>query len=124
MVRDMYLLKRRRAVPVAENDQVIGMVSISDVRTLPQDAWATTTVERIMTREPLHAVKPDDDLNTAMQAIAQYDLNQVPVLNQGKLVGILSRANVINFLQLKRELGMKGGSDSKRQQSQTEITHR
>jgi Zn-dependent protease len=123
LVRDMFLLKRRRAVPVAENDRVIGMVSISDVRTLPQDAWATTTVERIMTREPLHAVKPDDDLNTAMQAIAQYDLNQVPVLNQGKLVGILSRANVINFLQLKRELGMKGGSDSKRQQSQTEITH-
>jgi Zn-dependent protease/CBS domain-containing protein len=123
LVRDMFLLKRRRAVPVAENDRLIGMVSISDVRTLPQDAWATTTVERIMTREPLHAVKPDDDLNTAMQAIAQYDLNQVPVLNQGKLVGILSRANVINFLQLKRELGMKGGSDSKRQQSQTETTH-
>jgi len=123
LVRDMFLLKRRRAVPVAEGDRIIGMVSISDVRALPQDAWATTSVERIMTREPLHAVKPDDDLNTAMQAIAQYDLNQVPVLNQGKLVGILTRANVINFLQLKRELGMKGGSDSKRQRGQTEISH-
>lgn len=123
LVRDMFLLKRRRAVPVAEGDRIIGMVSISDVRALPQDAWTTTSVERIMTREPLHAVKPDDDLNTAMQAIAQYDLNQVPVLNQGKLVGILSRANIINFLQLKRELGMKGGSDSKRQRGQTEISH-
>jgi Mg/Co/Ni transporter MgtE len=68
-----------------------------------------------MTRELLHAVKPDDDLNTAMKVIAQYDLNQVPVLAQGKLVGILSRANVINFLQLKQELGMKRGRDAKQQ---------
>jgi hypothetical protein len=31
------------------------------------------------------------------------------VLDQGKLVGILTRANLINFLHLKQELGMKGG---------------
>lgn len=122
LVRDMFLVKRRRAVPVAEGDRIVGMVSISDVRSLSQDAWASTPVERIMTKEPLHAVKLDDDLNTAMQVIAQFDLNQIPVLNQGKLVGILSRANVINYLQLKRELGMKNSSDTKRSPGRIEIT--
>lgn len=124
LVRDTFLLRRRRTVPVAEGDRIIGMVSISDVRALPQEEWPIVPVERIMTREPLHAVKPDDDLNTAMKVIAQYDLNQVPVLNQGKLVGILSRANVINFLQLKHELGMKGGRDTKRQASTTPLPPR
>ncbi|HEX9896899.1 MAG TPA: site-2 protease family protein [Dehalococcoidales bacterium] len=121
LVRDAFLLRRRRAVPVADGDRIVGMVSISDVRALSQEEWAMTPVERIMTREPLHAVKPDDDLNTAMKIIAQYDLNQVPVLNQGKLVGILSRANVINFLQLKQELGIKRGRDTKRQAGSTPL---
>ena len=113
LVRDVFLVRRRRTVPVAEDDRIIGMVAISDVRALPQEEWPIVPVERIMTREPLHAVKPEDDLNTALKVIAQYDLNQVPVLNQGKLVGILSRANVINFLQLKHELGMKRGRGAK-----------
>lgn len=121
LVRDTFLLRRRRSIPVAEADRIIGMVSISDVRTLPQEEWPIVPVERIMTREPLHALKPDDDLNTAMKVIAQYDLNQVPVLNQGKLVGILSRANVINFLQLKQELGMKRGRDTKQQMGPTPL---
>lgn len=121
LVREMFLLKRHRAVPVAEGDRIIGMVSISDVRKLPQEAWSTTIVERIMTREPLHAVKPGDDLNVAMQVIAQYDLNQIPVLSQGRLVGILSRANLINFLQLRRELGMKGGGGTKQQRGRIGI---
>jgi predicted transcriptional regulator len=77
-----------------------------------------------MTREPLHAVKPEDDLNTALKVIAQYDLNQVPVLNQGKLVGILSRANVINFLQLKHELGMKSGRGAKQRKDSTPMISR
>lgn len=114
LVRDTFLIRRRRAIPVSDGDRILGMVSISDVRTLPQTEWAITPVERIMTKEPLHAVKPDDDLNTAMKVIAQYDLNQVPVINQGRLDGILSRANVINFLQLRQELGLKNRQGTKK----------
>jgi Zn-dependent protease len=109
LVRDFFLSRRRRAIPVAEGDRIIGMVSISDVRKLPQEQWETATVARIMSREPLYTVKPEDTLDHAMKLIAQNDLNQVPVLDQGKLVGILTRANLINFLHLKQELGMKGG---------------
>jgi Zn-dependent protease/CBS domain-containing protein len=107
LVRDFFLSRRRRAVPVAQGDRIIGMVSISDVRKLPQAQWETSTVEQIMTREPLRTVSPGDNLNLALQIIAKNDLNQVPVLDNGKLVGILTRANVIGFLQLKQELGMK-----------------
>lgn len=108
LVRDIFLLKRRRAIPVTDGDQIVGMVSITDVRDLPQEQWALTPVERIMTRGPIHTVTPGDDLATALKLIAQLDLNQVPVLSGGKLVGILSRANVISFLQLRQELGTKG----------------
>jgi CBS domain-containing protein len=87
---------------------LVGIVTISDVKAVPQEKWPITPVSQVMHREPIHAVKPEDDLNAAMKIIAQYDLNQIPVLSRGKLVGVLTRADVINYLQLSQELNIKG----------------
>ena len=54
-----------------------------------------------------YSVTLDDDLNSAMTLMAEHDLNQVLVLQQGQLVGLLSRADIIRHLQLSQELGMK-----------------
>jgi len=95
-------------VPVVENETLVGVITISDIKTLPPEKWPVTPVLQVMHREPIHAVKPEDDLNMAMKLMAQYDLNQIPVLTQGKLVGMLTRADVINYLQLSQELHIKG----------------
>jgi Zn-dependent protease len=108
LVQTIFVQKRKRAVPVAEGDNLVGVVTISDIKSLPQERWAMTPVLQVMHRAPIHTVKPEDDLNTAMKLMAQYDLNQIPVLNMGKLVGMLTRADVINYLQLSQELHIKG----------------
>jgi Zn-dependent protease len=107
LVQTIFIQKRKRAVPVVDGDNLVGVVTISDIKGLPQEKWPITPVLQVMHRAPIHALKPEDDLNTAMKLIAQYDLNQVPVLNQGKLVGMLTRADVINYLQLSQELNIK-----------------
>jgi len=94
-----------RAVPVCDNNRPVGIVTLTDVKELPQDRWAETPVEDIMTREPLFTVSPEDDLNSAMKLIAQHDINQVLVLKQGQCAGLLSRADIIRHLQLRQELG-------------------
>jgi Zn-dependent protease len=110
VVQKYFIQKRKRAIPVTEGDNLAGMITISDVKGISQDRWSTTPVSQVMHREPIHAVTPEDDLNGAMKLIAQYDLNQIPVLSQGKLVGILTRADVINYLHLSQELNIKGKS--------------
>lgn len=107
MVWRIFMQRRRRAVPVAQNNQIVGIVTITDVRELPQAKWAETPVEKVMTRQPLYSVAPEDDLNSAMKLMARYDLNQVLVLRQGQLVGIISRADIIRYLQFSEALGMK-----------------
>ncbi len=94
-----------RAVPVCDNDRLVGIVTLTDVKELPQESWAKTTVEAIMTREPLYTVSPEDDLNSAMKLIAQHDINQVLVLKDGQCAGLLSRADIIRHLQFRQELG-------------------
>jgi Zn-dependent protease/CBS domain-containing protein len=107
LVQTIFIQKRKRAIPVTDGDNLIGMVTISDIKGLPQEKWQTTLVSQVMHRDPIHFVKPEDDLIAAMKLIAQNDLNQIPVLSQGKLVGILTRADVINYLHLSQELNIK-----------------
>lgn len=107
LVRGIFRQQHKRAVPVARDHQLVGIVTVTDIRELPPEHWSRTSVEKIMKRPPLYSVSPDDDLNTAMKVIAGHDINQVLVMKDGQLVGVLSRAEIVNYLQVSHELGIK-----------------
>lgn len=107
VVRGIFFQRGLRAVPVCQDDRLVGMVTLTDVKELPQHKWTQTPVEEIMTRQPLRTVDKNDDLSSALRLIAEHGVNQVPVLEGGRLVGLLSRTNIIYYLQLSQELGMK-----------------
>ena len=107
LVHEWFLQRRRRALPVSEDGKLAGIVTLTDVRGVPQERWSQVRVAEIMHREPLYTVESDDDLDTALQLLAQHDLNQVPVLQGGRLVGLLSRAEIIRYLHLRQELGIR-----------------
>jgi Zn-dependent protease/CBS domain-containing protein len=113
LVYGIFQQRFRRAMPVCQDNRPVGIVTIADLKGLPQEKWAQTPVEQIMTREPLYSVTPEDDLNAAMKLITQHDLNQVLVLSQGQCVGLLSRADIIGYLQLSQELRIKSGLRAK-----------
>lgn len=97
----------RRALIVVDRGGLAGIVSIVDVKELPQDGWERTPVERIMTRAPLKTVTPDSDLSQALRVMVEGNLNQTPVVADGRVVGMLSRSDVLRFLQLREELGVE-----------------
>jgi len=107
MVDNIFRRQHGRAVPVCRDGRLLGIVSITDVRGLPQEKWPTTPVADIMTREPLYTASPQDDLNTVMKLLAQHDINQVPIQQDGQCVGLLSRADIIRHIQFREELGVK-----------------
>ena len=109
VVHDSFIQRGRRALPICNERGLLGIVTLADVKKLPQDRWENTPVQEIMTRSPLESVNQDDDLNNALRILAQYGLNQIPVIGDGHLVGLLSRADVIRYLQTRQELGIKPG---------------
>jgi Zn-dependent protease/predicted transcriptional regulator len=104
---DEYVLRRNvRALPVVEEGNLIGVVSLSDVRHVPRQEWTSTVVRNIMTpADQLRTVEPKDDVDKALQELGERDLNQLPVVEGHHLVGLLSRSQIIRFLQLRQELG-------------------
>jgi CBS domain-containing protein len=54
-------------------------------------------VEDVMTRDPV-AVREDDDLETVVELMERRRVKRFPVMRDGKIVGIVSRANLMRAL--------------------------
>ena len=108
LVNQIFSRQHGRAIPVCDGGRLRGIVTVSDVKKVPQERWADTRVSSIMTGDPLYTVKPDDNLSTVMKLISQHDINQVLVNREGQCAGILGRADIIRHIQFTQELGLPG----------------
>jgi len=105
LVNENILSTGRRCFPVVSDGQTKGLMTLNDVKSIPRTAWSTTVVRDVMT--PLSKVKsvtPNEDLNTILQILTQNDINQVPVVWENKVVGLVARDNIINFINIRNEL--------------------
>jgi Zn-dependent protease/CBS domain-containing protein len=101
LVDDFVLKTDERAFPVVEGDRLAGLVCLEDVRQVPRTAWDTTPVSQIMTpASQLAVVEPRDDASKAVQQLGQRDVRQIPVVQDGHVVGMLRRRDVLRWLQL------------------------
>jgi CBS domain-containing protein len=106
LVDDVLLLRGSRSVFVMEGDQLVGLITLSDIRHAPREQWRETLVLDAMTPlERLHVVAPQQNLNEVLPLMAGQDINQLPVLMDGHLVGVLSREDVIRYIEVRRGLG-------------------
>jgi len=100
------------AVPVVQGDAVVGLLGIGQVRRIRPSAWAATRVEDVMARPPrLTFLAPGDPLRTALERIQRAGLDGLPVLEDGKLAGVLTRGAVASFVQAHRPPPKKGAGD-------------
>lgn len=84
------------SVPVVDDGRLIGMVTDRDIvvravaeRRDPQ----AVTVDEIATRE-LVTVEPEQDLDEALALMAHHQVRRLPVVEEGRLVGMLAQADV------------------------------
>lgn len=105
LVNEVYVRRGLRAVPVAADGNLIGIVTLADIKKVPMDEWRNTPVSGVMTRQPLKTVKPEDNMSTAVKLMAEHGLDQLPVVVGDRLVGLLGRADIIRYVQIHHELG-------------------
>jgi Zn-dependent protease/CBS domain-containing protein len=105
---ERYLLPgNRRAMPVSDDERLVGMVTLGDIKEVPAELRATTQVGAVMGgRDGLVTVHPGDTLADALNALASRDLEQVPVIDGERYVGMLTRADLVRQLQLRETLDL------------------
>ena len=103
------LVGRGRCYPVMAGEELLGLVSLTDARRLDRALWPTTSVFRAMTPfERLHTVSPQEDAMQVLQLMGEADVNQVPVVEGRRLIGIVSRGDILRLIQMRRAVGSEG----------------
>jgi Zn-dependent protease/CBS domain-containing protein len=99
------------AVPVLQGEEVVGLLGVGQVRRMRPDTWASTRVEDVMAKPPrLTFLAPDDTIKGALERIQRSGLDGLPVVDDGQLVGVLTRRGVAGFVQGRS--GATGGSEA------------
>lgn len=90
-----------RVFVVSKDEKLAGLVSLDDVRKVPRDEWDQMTVNEIMTpKDQLTLVSPSDTASSALNKLADRNIGQMPVIEKGKVVGMLRRRDIIWWLRL------------------------
>jgi Zn-dependent protease len=88
-----------RAFPVEQDGELLGMVCLSDLGKHPRQDWEHITVGQVMTpRHALVALLPGTDAATALALLARHGFNQLPVIEQGRMQGLVRREDVLAWL--------------------------
>lgn len=105
LVDQHVLMGGHRCFVVRRGDASEGLVTLSDIRKVPRSAWPTTTASEIMIpRDKLASIGPEAELWTALEKIGRDGVNQLPVIEDDDVVGILSRDDVVRYLGTLRAL--------------------
>ena len=106
LVQEHVLRRNARCFAVLAAGEFAGLVTLSDIRKVPRDEWPMTSVYRAMTPATrLHTVAPSENLTKVLQMMATFDVNQLPVVYGRDLVGMLNRADVLRYIQVRQEIG-------------------
>ena len=84
------------SLPITDDEELVGMITDRDITTRVVAEAAdpkVTSVGDVVSRD-LISVEPDEDLEEAVQLMASHQVRRLPVVENGRLVGIVAQADV------------------------------
>lgn len=94
--------------PVVENGRPVGLLLRSDLVTGLRERGDLALVDDVMLRD-LESADPAEPLETAFQRVKPERGAAIPVLEQGRLVGLLTAENVGEFVMVRSAVSMRPG---------------
>ena len=87
--------------PVVERDTLIGMVTLADVNRMASIDREAMQVRDIMTRDPI-TLPPTAPVIDALKIMSAHNFGRIPVVQEGKILGIVTRTDIIKVTELKQ----------------------
>jgi Zn-dependent protease/CBS domain-containing protein len=109
-----FLERKHNGFPVMEsNGEIVGCVTMDDLRHVKREAWGTTFVKDAMTpRAKLVTVKESDPATLALTLMTKNKIGRIFVLSDrgDSLAGIITRSDIMKTVQIQETIhGAKGG---------------
>ncbi len=96
----------RRCHLVMSDGQLLGLMSVHALNRVPREEWTVTSVQAAMLpREQIRWVAPGEPVLALLERMASEDINQMPVVADGQVVGIVTRDSILRVIQARTEMG-------------------
>jgi Zn-dependent protease/CBS domain-containing protein len=106
LVDSFILANGQRSFVVKESERPVGLLTMHQVKEIARQQWPETRVTQAMIPlEKMLSVRPETPLWTALSRMDRKGVNQLPVVTDSRIIGMLSRESIISFLRTMRELG-------------------
>jgi CBS domain-containing protein len=106
LVEEYFYRHHYKMLPVLAGDRLLGCITTQDVKKVPPEEWDGVMVESIM--EPVSEENSIDPLADAIVALTQMTRGRrsrlMVVAPDGRLAGILTLKDLLEFFELKMEL--------------------
>ena len=82
--------------PVLEGENLVGMITRRDFRKGKKSSRMDRPVKAFMTSKVV-SITPDSSVDQAARLLVKHDIGRLPVLDEGKLIGIITRSDIMRY---------------------------
>jgi CBS domain-containing protein len=94
---------RHMGFPVVTSGRLVGIITLSDISKVPPVERQALLVEDAMKKDVL-TVTPEDEAVEALKLMSSKNVGRIVVLKGEKIAGIVTRSDLLNFIQIKTQL--------------------
>jgi Zn-dependent protease/CBS domain-containing protein len=106
LVQQYILPTGRSCFLISWGAELEGMVTLQQIKKVPRSRWAITPVQDIMTpASKLKVAYADQDILSVLQEMNGESTNHIPVMEAGKVIGVINREDIARFLRTRAEFG-------------------
>lgn len=106
LVQQHILPTGRSCFLISWGTELEGMVTMQQIKKVPRTRWAITSVQDIMTPAgKLKVAYADQDILSVLQEMNGESTNHIPVMEGGKVIGIINREDIARFLRTRADFG-------------------
>lgn len=105
LVEDYIYKYHYKMFPVMSGDKLAGCITTRQVKEIPREAWSRESIREAASRcSPENTISPDADAIKALAKMTQSGVSRMLVVEDGRLVGIVTLKDLLDFFSLKVEL--------------------
>ena len=107
LVRGYVIPGRCHLFMAADGDKIQGIFTLKSIKSVPQQKWDVTPVKEIITpMDKLKAAHPAQDALSIVEQMDESGMNQMLVVSEGRVIGLVSRDEMMSIIRTRSELGV------------------
>jgi Zn-dependent protease/CBS domain-containing protein len=104
-VTDYFLKHGFGGFPVTQNGRFLGFITLKEIKNVRREEWGSVKVSEVtIPHQEKWAVSLEDDALKSLELMIKEDKGRIAVMDQGVLIGMITRNGIARYLQIKNEM--------------------